>query len=69
MTPASLIVAHLDSVGAGTARHGTATIEELMDALKMDYDTVWEAVAVLLLRREVFVRSILKKRILVVKKI
>lgn len=67
MTVPQVISNYLNSVHVGTNRQGTSTIEELENALNMDTETVWEGLAVLLLRKEILLRAILKKRILVVK--
>lgn len=67
MNAPNAILEYLSREHAGTSRHGTATIEELSEGLNLDPETVWEAVAVLLLRKRIILRSILKKRILVVK--
>lgn len=67
MSFSALIIQYLDTQNVGTSRHGTATIEELAEALKTSEETVWESLAVLMLRKEVFLRGILKKRILVIR--
>lgn len=67
MNAPNAILEYLSREDASTSRRGTATIEELVEGLKLDQETVWEAVAVLMLRKRIILRSILKKRILVVK--
>lgn len=67
MTSSDMISSYLGAANVGTNRQGTSTIEELENGLKMDPETVWEGLAVLLLRKEIILRAILKKRILVVK--
>ena len=61
---AEMIISHLDSPAS---RHGGATVQELEQHVGPTEQAVWDAVAVLLLRRQIVLRSITKKRILVVK--
>ncbi len=67
MNTPTTIITYLDTMNAGTSRHGTATVDELEKALGIDYETLSEALAVLMLRKQIILRGILKKRILVVR--